>query len=84
MEDAFAVAPSAADGARSVFWGAADACDAFVAEHGLCPSGRPRASSERVRAPASPGPSFGTRFPWTILRTFFCPDYGWERGRSRS
>jgi hypothetical protein len=40
VKEAFALAPSAAGGARGAFRGAADACDAFVAEHGLCPSGR--------------------------------------------
>jgi hypothetical protein len=40
VEDALAVATSAAGGARCAFGSAADACDAFVEEHGLCPSGR--------------------------------------------
>ena len=43
-ENAFAMAPSAAGGARGVFGGPADASDTFEAEHGLRPSGRPRES----------------------------------------
>jgi hypothetical protein len=39
VEDAFASAPSAASGARGAFGGTADACNAFVAVHGLSPRG---------------------------------------------